>query len=48
MKTNRELNEEHDRRELMRVRPKQPNYNYKPLEEVVRKWVELSKNREQD
>jgi hypothetical protein len=39
-KTNREKNTEHDRKELMRVRPKQPNYDYKPLEEVVRKWVQ--------
>lgn len=42
-KTNRELNQEHDARELMRVRPKQPAWNFKPLEDVVRKWAELSR-----
>ncbi len=47
MKTNRELNTEHDRRQKERVRPKGPEYNFKPLEEVVRKWVEASKAREQ-
>lgn len=46
MKTNKELNQEHEARELMRVRPKQPTYDYKPLEEVIRKWVEMSKARE--
>jgi len=40
MKTNKEKNQEHERKELMRVRPKQPAYNFKPLEEVVRKWVQ--------
>lgn len=38
-KTNKELNQEHERRELMRVRPKGPVYNFKPLEEVVNRWV---------
>lgn len=38
-KSNRELNKEHERKELMRVRPKQPAYDFKPLEDVVRKWV---------
>jgi hypothetical protein len=37
--TNRELNKEHAGRELLKVRPKQPVYDFKPLEEVVRKWV---------
>mgnify|MGYP006281886563 CR=1 FL=1 len=46
-KSNRELNQEHERRELMRVRPKQPTYNPAPLEAVIRKWVEASKTREQ-
>lgn len=46
-KTPRELNTEHEQRELMRVRPKQPAYNPKPLEEVIRKWVEASMAREQ-
>jgi len=39
MKTNREKNKEHDGRELLRVRPKQPAYNFKPLEDVIRQWV---------
>lgn len=46
MKTNKELNQEHEARELMRVRPKGPAYNWKPLDEVIRKWVEMSKERE--
>jgi hypothetical protein len=40
MKTNRELNTEHAQRELERVRPKQPNYDFEPLEAVVRAWQE--------
>lgn len=47
MKSNREKNKEHEARELMRVRPKSTEYDSKPLEEVVRKWVEMSKAREQ-
>ena len=47
MKTNRELNTEHDARMQARQRPKQPEYNFKPLEEAVRKWAEMSKAREQ-
>ena len=39
MKTNREKNTEHEQKELMRVRPKQPEFNYKPLEDVIRQWV---------
>jgi hypothetical protein len=39
MKTNKELNTEHARRELLRVRPKSPAYDFKSLEEVVSKWV---------
>lgn len=38
-KTNRELNKEHDRKELMRVRPKQPAYEFKELEQIVNSWV---------
>lgn len=43
MKTNREKNTEHDKRELLRVRPKQPDYNFKPLEDVIRVWVASNK-----
>jgi len=38
-KTNKEKNLAHDAKMQERVRPKQPEYNFKPLEEVVRKWV---------
>lgn len=38
-KTARQLNKEHEGKELLRVRPKQPVYNFKPLEDVIRKWV---------
>ena len=38
-KTNKELNQAYDKKQAERVRPKQPVYNFKPLEEVVRKWV---------
>ena len=38
MKTNKELNTEHDRRQRERVRPKQPEYNWEPLEAVIRAW----------
>jgi hypothetical protein len=44
MKTNRELNQEHEQRELMRVRPKQPEYNFKPLEEALRRIIERNQN----
>lgn len=39
MKTNREKNQEHDAKEEAKVRPKEPVYDHKPLEEVVRQWV---------
>jgi len=38
-KTNKELNTEHDRAQAERVRPKQPVYDFKPLEEVMRVWA---------
>ena len=44
MKTNREKNTEHDRKELMRVRPKQAGkYEYEALEAVIRQWITKSK-----
>lgn len=43
MKTNREKNKEHEGRELLRVRPKQAAYEFKALEDVIRKWVTGSK-----
>jgi hypothetical protein len=39
MKTNKEKNTEHERKELMRVRPKQFVYDFKALEAVIRQWV---------
>ena len=39
-KTNKELNTAYDKKQADRVRPKQPAYNYKPLEDVIRKWVQ--------
>ena len=40
MKTNKELNQEFDARQTARVRPKDTiEYNWKPLEEVIRQWV---------
>ena len=38
MKTNKEKNLEHDARMQARVRPKPVEYNFKPLEEVLRAW----------
>lgn len=43
MKTNKEKNQEHQRQELMKVRPKQPAYDFKPLEDVIRQWVTAGK-----
>ena len=40
MKTNKEKNIEHARKELMRVRPKQAvTYDFAPLEAVIRQWI---------
>ena len=47
-KNNRTLNQEHELRELMRVRPKQPTYDFKPLEEVVRQWAQQTVNKEHE
>lgn len=38
-KTNKERNAAHDARQQDRVRPKRVVYDFKPLEEVVQKWV---------
>ena len=43
MKTNKQKNTEHAGRELLRVRPKQPAYNFEPLEAVIRQWITESK-----
>jgi predicted RNA-binding protein with RPS1 domain len=47
MKTNKELNQEYDKKQQERVRPKQSAYDFKPLEEVVNNWIRNSLNREQ-
>ena len=48
MKTNREKNIEHERKELLRVRPKNaPTYEFKELEAVVNGWIRESVKREQ-
>jgi hypothetical protein len=39
MKTPKELNTEHERKELLRVRPKQPNYEFEELEKIVNTWI---------
>jgi hypothetical protein len=40
MKTNREKNTEHDKKEILRVRPKQEGrYEFEPLAAVIRQWV---------
>lgn len=38
-KTNRELNTAHAARQAAKIRPKQPEYNFEPLEAVIRQWV---------
>ena len=42
-KTNRELNQAHDQKQKEQVRPKQGQYNYAPLEAVIRQWITGSK-----
>jgi len=37
-KTNKEKNQQHERDQLMRVRPKQPAYDFAPLEAAFRSW----------
>ena len=46
MKTNRQLNQEHERKELLRVRPKQPEYAYQELEAIVNSWIRTSNQNE--
>ena len=43
MKTNRQLNKDHAGRELLKVRPKQPAWDFKSLEAVIRQWVAQAK-----
>ena len=39
MKTNKELNTQHQRDQILKVRPKTPAYDFKPLEAVIRLWI---------
>jgi len=39
MKTNREKNTEYDAKAQASIRPKEPEYSWKPLEDVIRQWV---------
>ena len=43
MKTNKEKNQAHDAKVQDRVRPKQPEYSWEPLEAVIRQWILNSK-----
>jgi hypothetical protein len=43
MKTNKEKNIEYDAKMQDRVRPKQPEYSWEPLEAVIRQWILNSK-----
>lgn len=43
MKTNKEKNTEYDKAQSERVRPKDPEYNWQPLEAVIRQWILSSK-----
>ena len=37
-KTNKEKNTEHDRKEILRVRPGNQRYEFAPLEAAIRSW----------
>ena len=43
MKTIRQLNKDHAGRELLKVRPKQPAWDFKSLEAVIRQWITQAK-----
>ena len=43
MKTNREKNTAYDAKQAEKIRPSQPEYNWKPLQEVIHKWVTNAK-----
>jgi len=38
MKTNKEKNLEHDQRQTDRIRPKAKEWNFEPLEAVIKQW----------
>jgi hypothetical protein len=44
MKTNKEKNLEHDARMQEKQRPKQPEYNWEPLDAVIKQWKAKSQS----
>ena len=42
MKTNKELNQAHDKAQAERVRPQGKAYDFAPLQEVVNQWVKAN------
>jgi hypothetical protein len=40
MKTNREKNTAYDRSQVLRVRPKEPKWNFTELDKVMRTWAQ--------
>jgi hypothetical protein len=38
-KSNREKNQQHERDQILKVRPKQPAYEFTELTEVVNSWI---------
>lgn len=44
MKTSRELNTKHEKDQILKVRPKQPDYDFKSLEQVIHQWVQSSRS----
>jgi hypothetical protein len=40
MKTNQQKNKEHDQRQTDRIRPKAKEWNFEPLEAVIKQWKE--------
>jgi hypothetical protein len=42
MKTNKELNQAHDKAQAERVRPQGKAYDFAPLQEVVKQWVKAN------
>ena len=43
MKSNKEKNTQHAKDQILKVRPKQPAYDFEPLEAVIRQWITNSK-----
>ena len=39
MKSNKEKNIQHEKDQILKVRPKQPAYDFEPLEAVIRQWI---------